>query len=636
MRYSCSHSHRTSISAGATRPADPESRRREIEARLHIDRAQVEAVGAALLVLLLYIAALASLPRHVFLSPDEGGKFLMMRSLQLDPDAATPIAYGAAAVDPGLRYYPSVHGRTPTFPYPLLQDGEVRFNWSVAFPAASLIAYEWFGLPGIYLLPVLCGWALAIGSGLLAARVVPGTAGLTTVVVGLASPIFFYSTSFWEHTAASALAVLAVYQALEGGRRRLACALFALSGAAILRAETLVVAVSLVATVAFDRRHLMRARMREWSALPLGRRITAVTASLLGAGLVAYLAYPMLPEPVRLAVQWLPLRLSYVARRIDVLPSGLVGILINEGAEEGPVHSDWVDLVALLGVATALVAALPYTRRWCAALVAIGMSLLLMSSLSILISSVPYRSLHGFFPIAPLMLAAPLCICGFRPSEKGTARSLGRLSLLGLVIGWWALFATFVVPTRRFVTGLEWGQRYLLTFYPLLLILGIVGACTYWRQRRETLAGATLAGLCVTAVVVGICFQLRGWHMRSEQLGVISEWDRRLAESDAIATDAGWLASALAPQFADRPFFYLQDWNGVDDWLTLAEASQLCDVVLAGRAPPPVVNPAYRMGEVGELAGLYVLPVRMCPDHRTDDVVPPARPHTGGLLRSAG
>ncbi len=612
VRYDCSHSHRIASSAGAIRPVGRSGRWEDLCNRFHIGREQVEAVGAALLVLLIYVAALASLPRHVFLSPDEGGKFLMMRSLQLDADAAVPIAYGAAAIDPELRYYPSVHGRTPTFPYPLLQDGEVRFHWSVAFPAASLIAYEWFGLPGVYLLPMLCGWALAIGSGLVAARLLPGTAGLTTIVVGLGSPVFFYSTSFWEHTVASALAVLAVHQAMEGGWRRLAFALVALSAAAILRAETLVVAISLPVTLAFDQRQVLLARLRDWSTVPLGRRITAVTAVLLGAGLVAYLLYPMLPEPVRLAIQWLPMRLSYVARRIDVLPTGLVGILVNDSGEEGPLQAGWIEFAALLGVAIALVAALPFARRWCAGLVAVGVSLLLACSLSILTSSDPYRSLHGFFPVAPLMLAAPLCFCEFGPSGSARARTLARLSLLSLVIGWWVLFATFVVPNRRFVTGLEWGQRYLLTFYPLLLVLGVVGAGASWRHRRDTLSGVTLAGLCVTAAVVGICFQVRGWHMRSEQLGVMAEWDRRLAESDAVATDAGWLASALAPQFADRPFFYMQDWNGIDDWLALAEASELCDVVLVGGVPPPPVRPGDRTSQVEELAGLYVLPVRLC------------------------
>ena len=56
---------------------------------------------------------------------------------------------------------------------------------------------------GLYLLPVVCGWLIAVLSGALATWLAPGLGPAAILLVGLATPVWFYSVVFWEHTLAT-------------------------------------------------------------------------------------------------------------------------------------------------------------------------------------------------------------------------------------------------------------------------------------------------------------------------------------------------------------------------------------------------------------------------------------------------
>ena len=63
-------------------------------------------VGAALVVLCVYLGALHGLPKDVFWHPDEGGKFIGLRTLRWDGGLEYRVPYRGQTLDPRFEFYP--------------------------------------------------------------------------------------------------------------------------------------------------------------------------------------------------------------------------------------------------------------------------------------------------------------------------------------------------------------------------------------------------------------------------------------------------------------------------------------------------------------------------------------------------
>jgi len=70
--------------------------------------------------------------------------------------------------------------------------------------------FDSFGAAGLYVIPVLSGWLIAVLAGIWAAAHEPRLGAPATLVAGLATPIAFQSVSFSEHTLATLCGAVAV------------------------------------------------------------------------------------------------------------------------------------------------------------------------------------------------------------------------------------------------------------------------------------------------------------------------------------------------------------------------------------------------------------------------------------------
>jgi hypothetical protein len=163
-------------------------------------------------VLLVYVLSLLGMPRHVFWSPDEGSRLLQAKTLRFDDGFSHALPYPGERLDPDLRFYAHRRGaRIERSLYPVRDGaGAFHFHWAPWFPLLSRLPLELFGVTGVYVLPLLAGWLTAVLSGRLAAAIDPSLEVPAVLVVGLATPIYFYSLCFWEHTVAAALSLCAV------------------------------------------------------------------------------------------------------------------------------------------------------------------------------------------------------------------------------------------------------------------------------------------------------------------------------------------------------------------------------------------------------------------------------------------
>ena len=250
---------------------------------LAADRDRRRALMALALVAIVYGLVLAQLPAHVFWSPDEGGKVLQLLNLRWQGGLAYDLPYPGRSLDRDLDFLPHM--------MVLVDDGTIYSWWPIWFPLLSWPGHALLGTGGLYLLPLAAGLLVSWLAYLLLRRYEPAWAPLAIPLVGLGTPIFFYSLTFWEHTAAIALG-LAGLLLLPTGKQssgRAAAAGLLLAGATVLRPEMLLLPAAVL--VLLLREAWRERKVRPAAGLVLGCLVVllpyfgfnlAVEGSLLG------------------------------------------------------------------------------------------------------------------------------------------------------------------------------------------------------------------------------------------------------------------------------------------------------------------------------------------------------------------
>jgi hypothetical protein len=143
-------------------------------------------------------------------SPDEGAKLLQIKSLKWDNGRLTSqIVFPGQDIDPNLRFAGVESSRGLL----RVQDGALYFGRLPTFTLLSAPLFRWLGVNGLYLLPALAGAACGIlGWSLLEAH---DRRLAMWLLIAFGSPIFIYSTLFWEHTLATSMGLAALWLALR-------------------------------------------------------------------------------------------------------------------------------------------------------------------------------------------------------------------------------------------------------------------------------------------------------------------------------------------------------------------------------------------------------------------------------------
>jgi hypothetical protein len=231
----------------------------------------------------------------VFTQGDLGMKFLLTRQL----------ATGTAALDLRLPGEPWVkdlwrQGLHP-FPFGVRPRGEREFLfYPVTFPLVSAPLYRALGFRGLYVLPLVCTWVVWIAFARIAPRygLEDPWRALALALLVFATPLTFYSATFWEHTLAVALAFPALAAACappgpEPRGARVSFALGALTGSAgWFREELLFLAAIAAVVMALPGRFRPRGwepSVRRW---PFVAGVTAA-AGVFAAGNLALYGQPL-------------------------------------------------------------------------------------------------------------------------------------------------------------------------------------------------------------------------------------------------------------------------------------------------------------------------------------------------------
>lgn len=488
-----------------------------------------------------YMVLVLVRPQGVFWSLDEGGKLLYIQNVLKSGSATSPLIYPGRALDPDLEYL-------PLFFY-ARQGSEIYSWWPVGFPLLTLPFYRVLGWAGLYILPALAGAAACALSALIAVRLAPPlfmvsrtrqvVLLVTAAVIGLATPMLFYSTMFWEHTLSVALLLLGLWLALRSGQDNCAwCAVGAGAAAGLggfLRTEQLIAGLGILAVLTLWR----------WRrGLLMGATLALVTAAWMGFN------YAMMG--------------SWISRQWGANTGELTNALFPGLVEAGLLYIPYLLFnapkiiaydpgVPLLVVGTLLVVAcliLPASKRLWPLLAACYAGLAAVCAV-VLLQPEGYRSVHGLVLVAPQIIcfAWLYYILRHRDVDRWAAAMLSAAALTVLL--------AFVARSWLAAGGQQWGPRYLLVLYPLLSIAAVVGLFPLAGSRPRAGAVRWLFVTAALLVLIGAGFQLRAQQAVWTTVQDYRSTQIALRETDLTPklTDCIWLPMVI-PELYWRGDFY--------------------------------------------------------------------------------
>ncbi|MGB9898563.1 MAG: hypothetical protein ACP5N6_15075 [Anaerolineae bacterium] len=513
----------------------------------------ISLLGIGLGLFVIYMLWIARRPTGVFWSLDEGGKFLYLQNVLRTGDPGAPLLYLGRSVDPGLQFVPLYFwNRKEDLIFPW---------WPVGFPLMSLPFYKFWGWAGLYVLPALGGALTSVLTGAIVQELKPSSRNLplwAAIITGLTTPVAFYSTAFWEHTLSTALStglVLSVILAIRTGNWKW-LVIGGISGAisVFLRAEAGVITFGVLTVMFFYR--------RSWALF---------SAATFGIIYLAFLALNRI-----LSGEFF---------------GGQAGSLIHTPFFAGLSRAGWMFLPSLL-FNTSLVLAYPvptwmmiggsicvgatvigiWTKhtRWIAICAILGIALL---SAFVLIQPYGYRSVHGFVLIAPHVVFAAWL---YQLPKSYLQRMFGWMLIAsGVLCG-----VAYVLRAWLAAGGLQWGPRYLLPFYPLCVVGGLLGLEGSSNPKR--LSRYFLIGIYILSVLIGMGYQIRGAYALWYTTRLFQNAGHQIEnlEADALVTPCTWMPMVIPKLYWDRPIFAVHNEESLHRWSVLAAQAGLQKVYL--------------------------------------------------------
>jgi hypothetical protein len=554
-----------------------------------------------LLVLFLYVFAFLILPADVFWSPDEGGKYLMMKSIRWDGRLTYTAPYFAANSDPSYYFYPGSFPNNDVYPQ-LFEDKSIQFAWPIGFALVSGAFNTILGSKGIYLLPLVSGWLSTFIVWRLFKSFDFRLPPWGVLLIGLGTPLWFYSLVFWEHTFVTLLALAALYIILAARRVSavmVLCSFGMLAGALYLRRE--MAAFVLAVIVAFLITKLIQIR---FSAVASQHKAFAI-----GSGIVLSLCFLsfvwIFTNKIDAATLFLNVRqmreLKYMGQLlgeqlgneitlIGMLKGYLANIpylLINFPEAESPLLPEIWGWIGMIAIVLCFIAA--WIRNWKVeiALLLPGLLALLVIAVVVLLDTKSYRSLHGVFLLAPY-LGLSFYVIPYAWRQKQLR--LIFLSLVAALYGILGVLAILLIrasPIRGILVGLEWGPRYLLPFYPLGAMMTLVAIQIYQSSNRPKFIRRLVQVIVVGMMVIGIQFQVRGVLMLWESKNALMRLQTSLSEMvpAPIVTDIWWLPASLAVYYTEHEIYSITQLEDVSDWLQQMEYSSGFEFVVVSTEP---------------------------------------------------
>jgi len=517
--------------------------------KLLVDKTTASLVGIILLIACVYVLILTTVvgPLNGFWSSDQGVKLIQVQSLLLNKYQTNAAVYPGEVYDPQRTFSP-LHGQY------LERDRQSYPMFSAAFALVTSVPFFLFGYPGLYIIPIV--------STLLTLLVVaqigkyflgPAWLGFAIIVCGIASPLFFYSLVFWEHTLATLLVTLGLWQmviALKTQRLyQMAVAGVCLGLSVWFRNEALLSIVGLgLALLIIRPQGFWRACW--WLGCGAGIALLPLLAfnqlvygafvgpHILVAGRANYQTQPTFGALITARLDWA----NYLLVPLKPLPLIGVSILVISLLASRIARRPKVTRLSLLVSA--------------AAMVVLGIFILIQIS-----PNTEQTSLLFAFPLFLLFFVPPEISEDVQRSgvASSPAASLATKQLVSILFWFVLLFGLAAWLLQIPDGGSQWGPRMLLPIMPAAILVGLWKVATWFRRAPAMPALLALMAAITTLANASLIGEIDGIRMlRTVNLAnyhIVSQVDQ--SRQDVIITDVWYAPPLLSPIFYDHRKVYL-------------------------------------------------------------------------------
>ena len=512
-------------------------------------------VGIFALLVYLGIAWFVFPPEAVW-SPDTGAKFLQLRNLRWEEGRpACDIVYPGRDIDPDLRFATSDPGSGLL----VVRGEKLQFQRLPIFPALSWPGFQWLGFRGLYLLPALGGAA----SGAFALHLLrrQDQRFAMWMLIAFGSPIYIYSTLFWEHTVATGLNFVGAWLAFRARSAHTSLLRKALNWIAVgavlglgayIRLETLIFSLALLFALWFIGREdrwgpICACVVLGFVMLPYRPLHGILFAGEEMPGHVEYLFYPF----------------RYLIRaKWEVVPDLLIGPFTG-----GSLKTDWLGVLWAIAAVVAVVHSFGADTPAKRTVRLGGLALTAIVGATFLFTGTAYHAAHGLLFTTPWALLGLSRAAEVWRSGDWRARVVVLTGVLGLV-GYTIAIVGFRGSSPH--GGLEWGARFAMSFYPLL---ALVAAWDLGPKRNDAMTLAVVGAL----LFLGLGFQVRGlWTIRRDRQ-VNAALNQMLLElpEEHIVSDLGWLPLNAAPIYDQKQIFVTDTAEELKEWMDQATDQQV-------------------------------------------------------------
>ncbi len=499
------------------------------------------------------LAVIYTTPRQAFWIVDCGHKALVAQRLLETGFRDLGFDYPAEALDPRGQFFPMADWALRR------GDGFVSI-FPAAYPALAAPFLAWLGPGGLRVPAALgvgaCAWLFALWLAPALGRRWAAAGGVT---LGLATPLFFYGVTVWEHSLTVALGLAACLLLSRPSVGRALGAGFAIGVGCWLREELVLMGVSLAC-----------ACLLCWSTLSRRRRLSLLAALAAGAavpiaGLLVFNVHvygdPLGPHFTLNLTGGAGLNATERA----LLASQFASILAGMG--ESPTEATMLTLTALGALVIGGVAGRrgggPPVVPWI--LSAIGLGVWLLGFASVRRAESPLSALvlyNGLLVQMPLVAASGLGLARVWRDPRYARLRVGAVAgLLFLVLAIAAglgLSSRFGIGTSAFGFGVHWGPRQLLPGLPALVVLFLVAARgdpslppTASSFPRVATLGLIAAGVLSSAQAT--------WLLAQQKIEGEILQNRILARpSDVVVTTNPLLTQHLAPLWHRKRMLLVQ------------------------------------------------------------------------------
>ncbi|MFA6104031.1 MAG: hypothetical protein WCV67_13110 [Victivallaceae bacterium] len=521
------------------------------------------AVLLIMAICLTYALLTALMPRDVFWITDGGNKFITMENIIRDRTDA--VAYPAADIDTEYKFFPYSN-----FHFVRHHDN-IYSIFPPYFSAFSSFFYRAAGYWGLYLISILStGIVLLLTLRIIQRLKLPDKYLLSLPVLGLCTPFFFYSLTFWEMTLTAMLTTTAVLMVVRRTENNTTIPEFLLAGlmmgsAIILREDIYVLAAALVAAM-----FILKYKKTNIAITCAGTMIIVISLWS-----IQYAKYGHI----------LGLHGSkYYAHNLDGNENSVISFIVNQlngyytyllKFNSGDFADKWYYFLLAIPFIMAVWAGIKYKNpaERTAAFVTMLLAVISSAILTVMLFNNNQPVLNTIFTVG-FLTSSPLLVPLLLSMRSFFSSRLRRIKLILLTS---VIYCIVIAPLlTQSDMGIIWGPRHFIYLFPLLIPLCIYAMIRLFYRSENRQLALKLAGLGILLLAISLLIQVKGVANLFLMKNNVAMMNNHLENAnEVIVSDIYWLPAENPRLFYNKKFMQVNSGQELEKFVELMKRNNV-------------------------------------------------------------